>query len=222
MSLIPNTTCRRCHRQYPAFRSRCPYCGTRKVPEARSATPETDSAVPGTQAARSAVEAINWQTLIGAVLLLAVIVATLVLVSVNVKKDVGTTDMEKTPTGDGQIDDTLVSAPPIPTEAPTPSPSPPPAITNVQILWEGYPGHDYSGNGFPTAKGVVYSNFQVSWYPTNVSTIPKWTSSDDSVVTVEPAEGTKVTITAVGESGQSATVTVDVNGVTRSMTIAIT
>ena len=88
MSLIPNTTCRRCHRQFPAYRNRCPYCGTKKVREVRSATPETDSAVPGTQAARSAVEAVNLQTLIGCVLLLAVIVATIFLVSSGVRKDV--------------------------------------------------------------------------------------------------------------------------------------
>lgn len=220
MSLVPNTTCRRCHRQFPAYRSRCPYCGTKKVREVRSATPETDSAVPGTQAARSAVESINLQTLIGGVLLLAVIVASIFMVSSSVRKDVEangqSATVEKEPEG------TMVSAPPIPTEAPTPSPSPPPTITNVEILWKfGYADHDYSTTGFTGSKGQTFPQFQVSWYPTNVTAIPKWSSSDESVVTVTPAEGNEVTISLVGESGQSATVTVDVNGETRSMPVSI-
>ncbi len=224
MSVVPNVTCRRCHRQYPAFRSRCPYCGTKKVREVRSATPETDSAVPGTQASRFAVETINWQMLIGAVLLLAVIIATIVLVSSKVSAAVeanpGAAQGEAA--GDGtDPGGTMVSAPPIPTEAPSPSPTAPPSITNVQILWKWYEGHDYSGTGFTSDKGVPLTDFQVSWYPTNVTAIPKWSSSDESIVTVSPTEGNVVTITPVGESGQTATITVDVNGETRSMPVTV-
>ena len=221
MSLIPNTTCRRCHRQFPAYRNRCPYCGTKKVREVRSATPETDSAVPGTQAARSAVEAVNLQTLIGCVLLLAVIVATIFLVSSGVRKDVAANGPSASQT-EGEDTQGMVTAPPIPTEAPTPSPSPPPSITNVEILWQyGYADYAYAGTGFSGDPGASFPMFQVSWFPTNVMAIPKWSSSDEDVVTVTPAEGNQVTIALVGESGQSATVTVDVNGETRSMPVRI-
>ena len=206
MSLLPNTTCRRCHRQYPSIRTRCPYCGTRKPREVRSAVPETDSAVPGTQAARNAAEAVNWQMLIGGVLLIAVFLVTIILVTVNVKDHVVETVANAEPTAD--INATPV---PTPTAMPTPSPTPEPTITSISVRWSGNPGvESYIPGGFTERSGYSL-DFQVYWYPQDVRVTPVWTSSDESVVTVTPSEdGQTCTITTVGNSGQSATVSVQV------------
>ncbi len=221
MSFIPNTTCRRCHRQYPAFRGRCPYCGTKKAKEVRSAVPETDSAVPGTQAARSAAEAVNWQMLIGGVLLLAVIIATIVMVSYNVGRDVG--DQQTVQQNQQQTQqDSPPTAYPVMTPVPSPTPTPAPSIQTMQITWIGNQSvTDYSGLSFGARKGDVYQNFKVSWFPIDVVAIPVWSSSDENVVTVDPVEGVETTLRFVGNSGDTATISVDVNGSVRSFDIRI-
>lgn len=222
MSFIPNTTCRRCHRQYPAFRGRCPYCGTKKAKEVRSAVPETDSAVPGTRAARSAAEAVNWQMLIGGVLLLAVMISTIVMVSVNVGRDVKDQKNVLQQNQQQQDAQTSPSAYPVITPTPEPTATPAPAIQTVQITWPGNQNiPDYSGLSFPARKGDVYQNFKVTWFPTDVVTIPVWSSSDENVVTVDPAEGVSTTLRFVGNSGDKATISVDVNGTVRSFDIQI-
>lgn len=225
MSFIPNTTCRRCHRQYPAFRGRCPYCGTKKTKEVRSAVPETDSAVPGTRAARSAAEAVNWQMLIGGVLLLAVIISTLVMVSVNIGRDVNdqqSVQNSQNQQGQQGTQDQPPSAFPALTPTPEPTNTPAPSIQTVQITWyANQTVSDYSGMSFGARKGDVYQNFKVSWFPIDVVAIPVWSSSDENVVTVDPAEGVETTLRFIGNSGDTATISVDVNGTVRSFNISI-
>ena len=199
MNIVPNTTCRRCHRQYPAFRSRCPYCGTKKTKTVRTAVPETDSAVPSTPAAKSAAEAVNMQMLLGAVLLLAVIILTIVVVSVNINKDVGAQQEIQ-----NQIEAEAEITPPAPpTPTPSPQPSPAPQVTNVSIAWDGRPGYEYNGSGFWGSVGQTYQ-MKVTWFPQEVLSIPEWTSSDEEVATVDDTG----LITLVGEG--DATVTVKV------------
>lgn len=201
MSLIPNTTCRRCHRQYPSFRGRCPYCGTRKAREVRSPVPETDSAVRGTEAARSAAESLNWQMLIGAVLLIAVFIVTIIVVSSNVKSHVTeeADAAQATP-------ETQMTALPTATPSPSPSPTPPAAVTAVTIYFQGR-----EMSGFMEEQGTEL-DFTVTWFPVDVSAVPVWTSTDEDVVTVEAAEdGQSAHITVTGESGY-AQILVDVNG----------
>ena len=204
MSLIPNTTCRRCHRQYPSFRGRCPYCGTKKAREVRSAVPETDSAVPGTEASKSAAEAINWQMLIGGVLLVAMFIVTILLVSMNVSKHVEKTTAEN-PTQQQPSTGTFTTAPPTFTPEPTASPTPPPAITSVSIGWAGRPNHDYNGDGFYGRTGEEY-DMDVTYYPLDIEADIVWKSSNENAVTVDQDGVVKL----VG-SGES-TITVDING----------
>ena len=180
MNFLPNTTCRRCHRQYPSFRRSCPYCGTKKVKEVRSAVPETDSAVSGTRAAKAASEAVNWQMLIGGVLLLVVTIVTITVVSVNVRRDVN--DQQLMEQQQALLDQTTPLPPPTPT--PSPTPSAPPQITQLQITWPLRPGFDYNGNGFNGSVGETY-DFDVTWFPREVLAEPEWTSSDESIATVD-------------------------------------
>ena len=206
MSLLPNTTCRRCHRPYPSIRSRCPYCGTRKAREVRSAVPETDSAVSGTQASRNAAENVNWQMLIGGVLLVAAFLVTTVIVSVNVSDHVTEIAANAEPTMD-------INATPLPTPTaiPTPSPTPAPTITSISVRWDGNPSvESYIPEGYWEGPGYAYE-FQVYWYPQDVKVIPEWTSSDESIIKLTPSEdGQRCLIETVGESGQEAVVTVKV------------
>ncbi len=205
MNIVPNTTCRRCHRQYPSFRSRCPYCGAKKTKTVRTAVPETDSAVPSTPAAKSAAEAVNMQMIIGAVLLLAVIVLTIVIVSANVSRDVKEAEQIQTQL---EIESQTTPVPP-PTATPSPSPTPARQITKVSISGQEYqPGHEYNGDTFYARVGNADYHFTVSWYPQDVMCTPEWSSNNEEVATVE-GSGADGYIKIVGPG--DATITVKVS-----------
>ena len=192
MNIVPNTTCRRCHRQYPSFRSRCPYCGTKKTKTVRSVVPETDSTVPSSPAAKSAAEAVNLQMLIGGILLLAVIILTITIVSINVGRDVSEAENIQ-----AQVDaDAQITPPSPPTPSPSPQPSPAPQITSVTIGWDGRPGYDYNGNGFWGGPGEEYQ-MSVAWYPGEIACVPEWSSDNEEVATVDDTG--KITLVAPGD-----------------------
>ena len=198
MSLIPNTVCRRCHREYPSVRSRCPYCGTKKPRNVRRSLPESDSAVRGTRAARQAAENINWQMLIGGALILILIVAVIAVVSVNVSNHVGESESirEQEQVPDVAAETTAV---PIPTATPSPTPEPTPQITSISITWLGQP----LPSGFMDTPGSTYDldatvyplmeNVEVEWYSTNEECA---TVDQDGVVTIVGGYGTSCDIVA--------------------------
>ncbi|MGM9613962.1 MAG: Ig-like domain-containing protein [Oscillospiraceae bacterium] len=192
MKFLPNTVCGRCHREYPSVRGRCPYCGTKKPKEVRRTMPESDSAVRGTEAARKAAEDMNWQMLIGGILLVCVIAAVITIVSVNVNKRVG--DVKPSTAEENIVDVTVETTPvPPPTPTPTPSPTPTPAITSISITCSG---RDMS-DGFTEGKGSTVQ-LEATAYPLMESTVITWSSSDDSIATVDDTG----LVTVVGESGQ--------------------
>lgn len=216
MNLVPNTTCRRCHRQYPSFRSKCPYCGTKKVQEIRGATPETDSAVPGTRAAKSMAETINWQMLIGGVLLLAIIIVTIVMVSVNVGNDAAEQQMLQAMQS-AEVQPTMV---PPPTATPEPTPTPPPAITNVMIYLRGSTSNPYNeDHGFSEQKGDVVP-MTVMWYPTEVEAVPRWTADTEGLLEFH-VDGPQCDVELVGEPGNGTWVTVTVNEMSQRFYVMI-
>lgn len=188
MSLIPNTTCRRCHRQYPVIKGRCPYCGTKKARETRRAVPESDSAVKGTEAAKRAAENINWQMLIGGILLVCIIVAVISLVSVNVKSHVDDTATA------GTIPEVEAATTAVPTSTPVPSPSPTPEPT-VQSITIYTAWRSDMSEGFMEPVGTQI-DLDVQWYPTTVEATVEWSSSDESIATVD--EDGVVTLVANG------------------------
>ncbi len=185
MSIVPNTTCRRCHRQYPSYKSRCPYCGTKKEKQVRSPVPETDSAVPGTQASKNAAETMNLQMLMGTVLLLAVIVIALVMVTFNVGRDAtDRADVEK------QIQDEIqTTALPLPTPTPTPSPSPLPALSDLECTSPIADNEiDYIDTGYFGLPSGSSMQLKLTWYPGNVPAVPEWSVEDESVLKITPSE----------------------------------
>lgn len=208
MSLIPNTTCRRCHRQYPSFRSRCPYCGTKKAKEVRSAVPETDSAVPGTQASKNAAESMNMQMLIGGVLLVVLLVATITMVSVRVGADVK--DQEQI---EQQIEAENQTTPiPLPSATPTPSPTPAPQITDLECRWGREGAIDYLEGGYFGLPSGYSIDLTLIWYPQTIKAVPEWSVEDESIVTIEPDEtGQNCHCELVGPSGTKTNLHIKVN-----------
>ena len=218
MSLIPNTTCSRCHRQYPSFRGRCPYCGTKKAREPRGAVPETDSAVPGTRASKSAAESLSMQMLIGGGLLLAIMVLAIAVVSINVSADARSHDQI-----DQQVQDFSQNTPiPIPTSTPEPTATPAPPLQQVQVRWGPTGAYDYAAlGGFHMPAGSTIP-LCVLWSPATVRAVPEWSVDDESVVQITPQDsGIYCDAKMVGEEGQSTILHVKVNDKVVDMTVEI-
>ena len=206
MSLIPNTVCRRCHREYPSIRGRCPYCGTKKPREVKRSVPESDSAVKGTESARQAAESMNWQMLIGGILLVCVIAAVIAIVSVNVGARVSET--ESAARAEEQLAQIAAetTAVPAPTPTPTPSPSPTPAITSISLTFQG---RDMS-SGFMEPAGTQIQLIATT-YPLSDDVEVTWSSTDESVAVVDSTG----LVTVTGSSG-TCTIIASVGSVTAS------
>ena len=202
MSLIPQTTCRRCHRKYSKLRPHCPYCGYKNEKEAPRAVPESDSVVKGSEASRKAKEAVSWQLLIGAILIVLVVVAMIAVISVDMS---GRIDETVTIGSDAEMPDVEVETTPVPnpTPSPTPSPTPAPTVTSVQITFYGV-----DEPGFMEGPGTEVP-LEASWYPANIDAEVVWSSSDESVATVTE-DGV---VTVVGSSGQQCVIYATVGGV---------
>lgn len=176
MSFIPNTTCPRCHRSYPSFRGRCPHCGMKK-PAAPRPIPEADAAVRESPAAQKQAENVNWQMLIGSVLLICILVAVIAIVSVNVKSHVD----EATPNSAITAPDDAIAptAPPAPTPSPSPSPTPPPQVTSLVIVCGTSTIDDFTE---PVGSKV---DLDATPYPLGLDVTVTWSSTDESVATVD-------------------------------------
>ncbi len=215
MSIVPNTTCRRCHRQYPSYKSRCPYCGTKKEKQVRSPVPETDSAVPGTQASKNAAETMNLQMLMGTVLLVAVIVIALVMVTFNVGRDA--TDRAEV---EQQIQEEIqTTALPLPTPTPTPSPSPQPQLSDMECT------SDISDNeidfietgyfGLPSGSSI---DLNLKWYPATVLANPEWSVDDETIAQITP-NGPQCHVELVGAEDTETVLHIKVNEREEQITI---
>jgi Bacterial Ig-like domain (group 2). len=174
MGFLPQTTCRRCHRQYSSLRSRCPYCGTRKPREIRRPVPEADSAVKGTAANARAAEEINWQLLFGGIILVAIVAAVIAIVSSHVGKDVAANTVPES-VATANVAPTAV---PTATAVPTPVPTEAPPITSLAIQFQS---NDEAGFTEPAGTEVQLTAL---FYPLNADVTVKWSSSNDSVATV--------------------------------------
>ena len=211
MNLIPNTVCRRCHREYPSIRGRCPYCGTKKPREVKRTLPESDSAVRGTEAARRAAENMNWQMLIGGILLVCVLAAVIAIVSVNMSSRVGATELAQPESGPEIAAET--TAVPIPTATPTPTPSPTPGITSISITWLGQP---LVYGGIMDTAGATYQ-LEATPYPITESAEITWSSTDESVATVDDTG----LVTFVGTSGGECKIVASAGGFSESIDIIV-
>ena len=197
MGIVPQTVCPRCHRKYAALRPSCPYCRYKNEKEPHRPVPGSDSAVRDSAAANRAKENLSWQFLTGAVLIVLVIVAMIAVISVNMQ---GRVDDEITIAAAEAVPDIEIETTPVPdpTPSPTPSPTPAPVITSVQINLNGAMIDDF------TERQGVSIQLTASPYPQTVEVDIKWSSSDESVATVDDTG----LVTMVGSSGYC-TITAD-------------
>ena len=209
MSFVPRITCRRCGRQFSGLRSRCPYCGTRRVKASERTPAPTPGMNPGTGAGRRNDMNTRWQLIFGSILLAAVLLAVIVLVSVSLNGAVKATPTPTLP---------AVTAPPVSTPEPTPSPTPTPAVTRIEITSWGTVVTDITvgkAGDASSLKGIVY--------PLEFDPAPtiEWSISDETVatVTVSADAANTVTITAVGSG--TATLSATCGAVTSTCIIRV-
>ena len=198
MSILHEITCQRCHRPYPALRSRCPYCGTRKPNDTPRSMPTTDSVDRSSQEHRRVKDSANLQMTIGAVLLLIVLVSVIAVTATTMQSH-----LEEKETIEAAEVDVAATAPPTATPVPTPSPTPAPVANSVQITFQ-----NNNMEGFMEETGTQI-DLDCVIYPLDVEAEPEWTSSDDSVATVD--ENGVVTVT--GTYGDSCVIYCTVGGV---------
>ena len=112
MGLIPQVTCRRCGEKFSGMHRRCPKCGTRRVQNSRRAPGTTPGAVKGTAANRRAGDDRRWQFIFGAILIVAIIAALIVMITVGLDN------------ADNPNAPVMPTTPPEISAAPTPTPTP--------------------------------------------------------------------------------------------------
>ena len=177
MGFLPQTTCRRCQRQYSALRSRCPHCGTRRTGES-SHTQRTTGEVQ--QNAQSRNPNARWQMIFGAILLAAVIIAVIALVSISLTP-------KPEPSPEPTVEVTVTPPPATPT--PTPTPPPTPTVESITVSFLGSELTDFT---MRLTDGPLQLSATV--YPVSEDAVVRWRSGDTSVITVSD-EGL---VTAVG------------------------
>ena len=178
MGFIPQITCRHCGKKFSAIHNRCPHCGTRRVKQSTRAASSTNSVRKGTGAnARAAVNT-KWQFIFGCILVALVILAVIILIAASTK---GTGTEGKTKKGAETPAPTETVAPtpsPTPTPVPTPTPTPTPTVTSVTVTFLGRALTEFTlRSNQPVQLGATV-------YPVDVQADVKWSSSDESIMTV--------------------------------------
>jgi hypothetical protein len=198
MGVISEVKCSRCDRRYSGFRGRCPYCGARRSKRGKRAE-DTENA--------------KAKLIIGVILLVVLIGATMVLIFTNIPES--PSDAVETPSGGGLIDD----GPALPDdsdidevistddpgdnieESPSPPPSPEIVIQEVIITYGGEKKEDV------TLKVGESLPFRFKTVPEVEGKEATWESSDESVFMVVNGK-----VTGVGAG--KATLRCIVDGVT--------
>ena len=199
MGFIPQVTCRRCGTKFSAMRHRCPACGTRRVKNSSRAPGTTPGTVKGTPAAKAANENRKWQLIFGAILIVAIIVALIVMISISLKNadNPNAPSMPTTPPE--------VSAMPTPTPTPTPTPE----VTELSINYAGNPLTEFACR---VGDSVSLTG---SHFPLTVAAEYEWSVADEGVATVSE-DGT---VRGVGPG--TTTVTLTCYGKTATCTVYV-
>ena len=210
MSIISEIKCARCDRKYSGVRSRCPYCGARRIGSGKYYE-EGDNT--------------KGKMIIGVLIMAVLVVAAgILLFTTKPKKDpVGPTGQSvsesSSPTIPPEDDITTIPGPDATSpdeddiedidETPTPEPI---KIESVTITYAGLPATDFSepvGTRVPLRvkiepAGVEFSE-EIIWESSNISVFD---------VVKDNIEGTSAIVTIIGKSGdRNAVLTVSVGDV---------
>ena len=201
MSVISEVKCGRCDRKYSGFRSRCPYCGARRSKRGKHAD-EVDNA--------------KAKLIIGIILLVVLIGATMVLIFTSALNNDDTNDPPGVSDTSPEISDpdegiTSLETPEVESPSPSPSSSPEIVVTDVKIVWavNGDAREDVSLKGIGDVE-----EFEFVTVPETDDREAVWESSDEEVFMV--VDG-RVTGTGAGW----ATLTCTVDGVTGECIIRV-
>jgi len=210
MSIISEVKCARCDRNYSGVRSRCPYCGARRIGSGKYSEGGDNS---------------KGKMLIGVLILAVLVVAAAVLLFTTQRPEEEPSpivEISDTPSSELPDDTDNTSLPGIapsvePSESPTESEpvetsTPPPKVESVVITYSGVVKTDFTG---VVAEKVP---LRVKVEPAGVEFDEKivWKSSDTTVFEVveDNLDGTAATVIIVGSgSAKSALLTVSIGGV---------
>lgn len=205
MAIITEIKCGRCDKRYSALRGRCPYCGARRSSKGKYAG-DPDN--------------IKGRTIIGILILVALLAAVITLIIISVRNDEGNEPVP--PSSSGFIDDsTNTSIPGIsPDPSPTPTPvesfePPPPSVQSVAITYAGTVKVDIT-----EAVGTTLT-LKARILPEDTKLVPEWTSSDPTVFDVVPEDTTAMAVKVTMLTKGQATLTVTVGDKTAECVIRV-
>ena len=201
MSIISEVKCARCDRKYSGVRSRCPYCGARRIGRGKYSEEEDNT---------------KGKMLVGVLIMAVLVVAAGVLLFTTPAQG----GEEAEPSGDietssppsllpGEDDTTTIedTGPP-PSVSTTPPPSvsttpPTPTIETVTIRYSGSVRTEF------TARVGERVPLSVRIDPLGIEAEIIWASSNRNVFEVVPnIDGTQATVTAIAIGTETLTVTV--------------
>ena len=193
MALFKEVKCGRCDRRYSALRSRCPHCGARKNRDGKASQVEGGT---------------RWQVIVGAVVLLAIIAAAIILITTSLKNrepEPGSSVKPASPSPSGSVhvidgtDPTPSALPgdadstPSPTPPPTPSPTPEPLVNSITL----------SRSDFTLSHVGEQYTIKATISPAGTNATIVWISENPDVATVD--ENGTVTAVDRGKTVVSAT-----------------
>ena len=198
MSIVAETKCARCDRKYSGVRSRCPYCGARRIGRGKYSEDADNS---------------KGKMLIGVLILAALVLATGFLIftapedpNAGLGPSISDSDQDPNYVEEEPPDTSPPPTPELPTIVPEP-PSPQPQVSFVTITYNGRKIEDFTeavGKTVPLGARVE---------PVGIQEEIIWMSSDRSVfeVTTTNADGTAAKVTPISKG--TAILTVSVGGV---------
>ena len=220
MSIISDVKCARCDRQYTGVRSRCPYCGARRIGKGKYSEDSDNS---------------KGKMLIGILIMGVLVLAVGVLLFTAPRPEdsdeINISISSSDPTGLGIADEgdnvTMDGSRPNISPSPSttaqisesPSPSPPAKVTSVIITYAGTPTVDFMepiGQQTPLVAKVEPAGVEFEKVV--------WESSDTSVfdVVTTNLDGTNATVTIIGSGvNRVAVLTVRVGDVEASCYVRV-
>ena len=212
MSIVSEVKCARCDRNYSGVRSRCPYCGARRIGSGKYSEEGDNS---------------NGKMIIGILILAVLVVAAGVLlfttptVEAEAISSPGNSDSEQEYVGlPSETDNVSFDGPGASAEPSDNSPesesedltTTPPQVRSVEITFAGVRNEDFTAG----VGEQVSLRAKVEPAGADFEEEIVWTSSDENVFQVVPTpDGTGATVTVIGSTSAPglATLTVSIGGV---------